>query len=344
MITELALENFRTFEKESFSFSPITVLVGNNGVGKTSVLEAISMLSLTSSWRTEKDSEVVFWEAPFCRVTSGDMELVIQVSPYMKRIRVNEVSRRAAQVIGYMPTILFQPDDLQLLYGAPTVRRQYIDRVISQTSQVYTKAVIQLQQVLKQRNRLLKNIQEGVSQESELPFWDLQLADLREVIFNERTKFLTYLQERVSGTYQEMVPDGPEITVHYIESPHSREHGFLEHLSRNRGKEIGAGVSLYGPHREDIEVRWGVHLAQQSMSRGQSRALMVAFKIAELGFITDMTGNKPILLLDDIFSELDLERRHRLFSVFRDYQTIMTTTELGIVKDIVGDDVQIIEL
>jgi len=344
MIERLHVQYFRGFSDKSFEFGPVTVLVGNNGSGKTSVLEAISLLSLTTSWKTEKDSEVIQWGAPFTRVMSGDLELVIQNHPYLKRMRIDGVSKRAAQVIGYFPTVLFQPDDLQLLYGAPSGRRQYLDRAISQTSAKYTRAVLQLQQVLKQRNKLLKQINEGEAGEGQLPFWDGQLADLHLIIQEERKRFIEELQERVPSLFTEMVP-GPEgITIKYLISPHSTEHDFLEHLTRNRHKEIAAGASLYGPHREDIEVMWGEHPAQQSMSRGQSRSLMVAFKIAELEFIGARTEQKPILLLDDIFSELDLDRRHRLFQVLGDYQTIMTTTELGTVKDEVNKSATIISL
>jgi len=344
MIEGLRLENFRVFEQAEFSFGPVTVIVGNNGVGKTSILEAISMLSLTTSWKTEKDSEVVRWEAPFTRVTSGDRELVVQVHPYMKRMKIDGISKRATEVIGSFPTILFEPDDLSLLYAAPSQRRQYIDRTISQTSQAYTRAVLQMQQVLKQRNRLLKNIQEGMAGESELPFWDQQLAELQEVIQEERAAFLTFLQEKVPAVFDGMVPGGLDSQIHYLKSPHAAEQEFRHHLEKNRYKEIAAGVSLYGPHREDFSVTWAGHPVEQGMSRGQSRALMVAFKMAELDYIAERSEKRPVLLLDDIFSELDLERRHRLFSVLSGYQVIMTTTELGAVQEMIAGEVSVISL
>ena len=344
MIEHLVLDNFRNYSHTEFNFAKTTVIIGDNGSGKTNILEAISMLSLTTSWRAEKDSEVVKWEAPFSRITSGLMELVIQSSPYLKRMRIDGVSKRTQQVIGLFPTILFQPDDMQLLYGSPHFRRQYLDRVISQTSHAYIKAVLELQQVLKQRNRLLKHIQEGLASDDQLPFWDGQLAALQEIIQAERLAFITFLQKEIPPVFEDMVPGSQPISLHYLKSPHITEHSFYDHLQKNRMKEIAAGLTLYGPHREDISVRWGEHLVEQSMSRGQARSLLIAFKIAELAFITSKSEIRPVLLLDDIFSELDAERRHRLFEVFGDYQVIMTTTELGSIKKDLGDDVLVIEL
>lgn len=344
MIEEVKLENFRGFENAQFHFAPLTVITGNNGAGKTSIIEAIYLLSLTTSWRTEKDTEVIKWGAPFTRVVSQETELVIQSSPYLKRIKVDGISKRATQVIGLMPTILFQPDDVQLLYGAPAYRRQYLDRVISQTAPQYTQAILQLGKVLKQRNRLLKDICEGVASADQLAFWDLQLSEVQEIIQHHRRLFVQAVHERIPEVFKGMVPSELEVRLAYHESPHGHAHSFLEHLQMNRMKEIAAGNSLYGPHREDFELFWGEHPVAESMSRGQSRALLVAFKIAELEYVTEHTGIKPILLLDDIFSELDAERRERLVMIFGEYQVIMSTTELGPVEKLLKGKVSIIEI
>lgn len=345
MITSLQLFNFRNYSEREFQFSPgITVIAGPNGVGKTNILEALNMISITNSWRAEKDNEVIKWGSGFTRVIGGDLELVIQTHPYMKRIRIDGVSKRTYQVIGHFPTILFQPDDIQLLYGAPAFRRSYLDRLISQTSIFYTRAVLEMQKVLKQRNRLLKNIQEGKSSDEELSFWDQQLADQREIIQQERCQFTDFLQAQIPALFAEMVTENGKIKLHYLKSPTTSEVNFLQHLRHNRVKEVAAGVSLYGPHREDLHLKWGEHPVEQSMSRGQARALLVAFKIAELNYLTAHNKTKPVLLLDDIFSELDAERRRRLFQVLGDYQIIITTTELGPVKAVFKDKVEVIEL
>lgn len=344
MIEKIFLENFRNYTEREFSLAPLTVIVGNNGAGKTNILEAIYMLSLTTSWRVEKDSEVIRWGAPLARVTSGSKELVVQAHPYLKRMRIDGVSKRTYQVIGLFPTVLFQPDDMQFIYGAPSLRRHYIDRTISQTSPIYTKAIIELNQVLKQKNRLLKNIQEGVSGPEELLFWNQELARLQEVIQVKRVEFIDSINRTVPPVFSQMVPEGGKLALYYAESPHAHEHSFLDHLERNKAKEIAAGVSLYGPHREDLLVHWEGRLAEHCMSRGQARSLMIAFKVVELSFLQEKNEEKPVLLLDDIFSELDKERRERLVGLFGDYQVIMTTTELGPVGKVIQKSASVIDL
>lgn len=344
MINDLALTNFRNYPERHFEFSAQNVLLGPNGVGKTNVLEAIHLLSLTTSWRTERDTEVVRWETPFTRVVSGVHELVIQASPYLKRLRIDGVGKRTGEVIGRLPTVLFQPDDMQLLYGSPSYRRHYLDRVITQASPTYTKAILSLVHILRQRNRLLKNIKEGKATREELVFWNTQMVEVHQVTQPARAEFLIYIDSQLNTVFQEMVPDSPAVHVHYSQSPHQVESGFLKHLQLNQEKEIAAGASLYGPHREDLHFKWGEHSAEQALSRGQARALLIALKLAELNYLTERTETPPILLLDDIFSELDKERRRRLFQVLGEYQVIITTTDLDELGAKAKKDFAIIEL
>lgn len=344
MFDRVQLQSFRCYASKEVVLGHTTILTGPNGSGKTAILEALALLSLTSSWRTERDSEVVRWGDPFCRVTSGEVELVVQVQPYLKRLKVDGVSQRTYQVIGRNPTVLFQPEDIAILTGAPSVRRHYLDRTISQTSSVYTRAILDLQPVLKQRNRLLKQMGEGQASDSELLFWDTELDRLHALIQPEREAFVLFLNQRVPTLFAEMVQGGGEVQIQYVPSPKHSILPFLEHLTTNRLKEVASGASLYGPHREDIELYWGEHLVSESMSRGQSRALLIACKVAELEYIAGRAEVRPLLLLDDIFSELDTERRERLFHVLGDYQTVMTTTELGSVEKLLNSQVEVVEL
>jgi len=344
MLERIELHDFRCWTDKSFNLAPTTIFTGPNGSGKTAILEAIVMLSLTTSWRTERDNEVVRWGTPFCRVTGNEMELVVQSQPYLKRLRVDGISLRTHQVIGRMPTVLFQPDDVAILTGAPSIRRHYIDRTISQTNPIYTRALLELGPVLKQRNRLLKQISEGEAHIEELAFWDTELARLQAVIQPERAQFVEYLNSSVAAIFREMVPEGGDVRIEYQFSPRHTELSFLEHLLQNRFKELAAGVSLYGPHREDIALFWGEHVVSESMSRGQGRALLLACKIAELEYIASHAEVRPILLLDDIFSEFDKARRERLFAVLGNYQTVMSTTEISEVQSQLSNGTSIIEV
>jgi DNA replication and repair protein RecF len=338
MLSELHLQHFRNHEQVSFHFGAQTIIVGPNGAGKTNVLEAVSMLSLTTSWRTTKDSEVVTWDTPFARVISGERELVIQRKPYLKRVRIDGVSKRVGEVVGTLPTVLFQPDDSQLISGSPSYRRAAVDRLLSQVVPGYLTELSRLQRVLKQRNKLLKRIQDGEASSTELDYWNEQLAECTAQIREAREVELPKLAEAVQGAFAELVPQSELVTLTYQASPATARstEEIASHLAHNQHKEIAAGVTLYGPQREDILFTWGSHPAAEGMSRGQVRALVLAFKLAEVACMEQRTGMAPILLLDDVYSEFDKERRQAVTTLTRKYQSILTTTDLdGMEHDIV---------
>lgn len=344
MLEHLALEHFRSHTHFSLDFAPVTALVGQNGAGKTNILEAVSMLSLTTSWRTEQDSEVIAWDAPFCRITGDLQELVIQRLPYLKRLRVDGVSKRTLQVVGILPTVLFQPDDIQLLYGSPALRRAYMDRLLAQSIASYAREHAEISKVLKQRNRLLKLIGNGQASSSELLFWDKELDRLRTGIDSARQAFFLFLEEELPPLFAKLLPEAPLTSVIYLHSPSSQQGSFLEHLLTKRDREILAGTSLYGPHREDLQFLWDDRPITASMSRGQARALLMALKMVEIRYLETHNETKPILLLDDIFSEFDRERRNRLVGMIGEYQTILTTTELGEIQPLLPAESLVVRL
>ncbi len=329
MLTELTLQNFRNHPERRVEFGQQTVIIGANGAGKTAILEAVSLLSLTTSWRASKDSEVIAWETSFTRIVSGEREFVIQRKPYYKRIRIDGMSKRAGEVVGTMPTVLFQPDDSQLITGSPTYRRNTLDRLLAQSTPGYLGSLTRLQRVLKQRNKLLKRIQEGEARQEELDYWDTQLATETAIIRVARVTTLPQFMVTVTRAFAELIPGTPAISITYEQSPkHAVTEGeILQHLLDNRYKELAAGVTLYGPQREDITFLWGEHPAVEAMSRGQMRALVLAFKLAEVQHVEEATGQSPILLLDDVYSEFDRDRRKAVTELTRKYQSILTATE-----------------
>jgi DNA replication and repair protein RecF len=330
LINELHLFNFRNHKDKKVTFGQQTVIIGPNGAGKTNILEAISLLSLTTSWRAGKDSEVVGWDEPFTRLVSGDREMVVQRKPYYKRIRIDGVSKRANEVVGTMPTVLFQPDDSQLVSGSPSYRRAALDRLLSQSVPGYLGSLTRLQRVLRQRNKLLKQVQEGQAQPDELVYWDVELA--KETAFIRAARFgaLPDFSATVEAAFAELIVGTAPLHMHYEQSPkHAEtETAILHHLQENRYKEMGAGVTLYGPQREDITFMWGEHPAVEGMSRGQVRALVLAFKLAEVRHVEEATELAPILLLDDVYSEFDKERRGLVTELTHKYQSVLTTTDL----------------
>ncbi len=344
LLPEISLESFRNHEKESFSLGEVTVILGNNGSGKTAILEAISLLSVADSWKTDRDSEVVQWEKPFCRVVGGSSEVVIQVSPGLKRYRIDGVSKRLGDVLGRMPTVLFQPDDSMVIHGSPAGRRALVDRLLSQVVPGYAKNLQLLQKVLKQRNKLLRQVQEGAASLEELPYWDGELMKLILQIQPAREKVLNEITPTITEFFHELIPEIGQLVVHYQKSPNTPgelPEDFFEH---QRHKEVAAGITLYGPHREDITLTLDGHSADATLSRGQTRALVLAIKLAELTYIEKVSEVKPILLLDDIFAEFDQERRAKIFSLITKYQTVMTVTDLAGVEENLPREVKIIQL
>lgn len=333
LLHSLRLVNFRNHRDYSITFSPVTIITGANGSGKTSILEAISYISVATSWKTERDAEVICWDEGFCRVIGGatvEHELALQRSPSYKRLRIDGISKRLKDVLGELPTVLFQPDDSMILYGAPAYRRQLLDRLLSQTESGYAPQLQQYQKVLKQRNKLLKRVQEGLAGAAELDYWDVQLAEAATIIQDAREKFVTYLQENLPQRFAELMPGTEPVSVHYQRSPESEE--LLAKLRQSREKEIAAGSTLYGPHREDLLFLYGKVSADTAVSRGQGRALVVALKLLEVAYIESVTEKRAILLLDDIFSEFDEERQVQLLALLPSHQTILTTTHIDALR------------
>lgn len=322
-LSQLQLSSFRNHTNLDLEFGPITAITGPNGSGKTAILEAVSYLSVAGSWKVDRDSEVIQWEQPFARVVSGDREIVLQRSPSIKRLRIDGISKRLSEVLGSLPTVIFQPDDSQLVHGSPSYRRKTLDRLLSQTQPGYAKALLTLQKILKQRNHLLKMVAGSKSSPSELSFWDQELVLVSQVIQAARKELLRQFSETVSTHFAELMPETLPAHLDYQESNAS-----LEHLEQNRFKELAIGTTLYGPHREDLRIFLGDHPAEEVMSRGQTRAFVLAFRLAELSYIKEHLETPPVLLLDDIFAEFDSERRERIFKLLGEYQTILTETEL----------------
>jgi DNA replication and repair protein RecF len=327
VIQQLSLTNFRNHASLEVSLEKVTVITGPNGSGKTAILEALSYLSVAESWKAERDAEVIKWHEPFARIVGDDREVALQRSPSYKRYRIDGVSKRFTEILGTLPTVLFQPDDSSLVYGSPAARRRLLDRLLSQVVPGYAKALTTLQKVLKQRNRLLKQIQEGEASTTQLDYWDTELATHAVLICDARRNLLAAITPIVQQHYQELMPTSEGISITYECSP--RDGGdFLHHVQEQRTKEVQAGTTLYGPHREDLLFLYGEHHAAECLSRGQARALVLAIKLAEVAYVESQTTIPPILLLDDIFAEFDHDRRERIVSLLHRYQSVLTTTDM----------------
>lgn len=365
--------NFRNYEHLELDFKPGMVLLqGENGQGKSNLLEAIYLLAVAKSPRASTDREIVrrqpVDEETYSRVSAvveidanadesrdGPLKLQIDFSStpvpseddsdnigsiggitVQKYIRVNGVPRRASSLVGQLNAVMFSAEDLELVYGSPSVRRRYMDILISQLDQQYLRALQRYQRVLTQRNSLLKAIREGRSQESELAFWDEQLVGEGQYIISQRVLCIQELSEMASPIQQGLSGIGeameifyqPNVTLSADRSQEGISEAMHSSLQDRRRRELAQGVTVTGPHRDDLQMLLGGMDVGAYASRGQSRTVVLAMKLAEAGYLKARRGQEPILLLDDVLSELDSQRRlHVLDQASKYQQSFLTTAE-----------------
>jgi DNA replication and repair protein RecF len=254
-----------------------------------------------------------------------------------KRIRVNGVARRAASLAGVLRTVMFAPEEMLLVAGSPSLRREALDRLATQRSPAYARDLATYGRALQQRNGLLRLIREEQATRAELRFWDAQLLDSGTAVREERQRLLVALAEPLAAAHAEIAPDeaaGGRLAATYAtNAPQHPGESVREALARRLGetadKEAWNGTTLVGPHRDDLVFELGGRPLASFASRGQQRTAILAFKLAEVDLLTALDGGPPLLLLDDVFSELDPERRaHLVRRISGLPQAFVTTTTL----------------
>ena len=360
-VSHLGLQNFRNFAELDLDLSPgRTVLFGGNAQGKTNLLEALSMFATAKSPRAAHEREVIRWEAleeeiPFARVRGAfekadgrlQVEIVVQLAqepggdegagpalPLQKRVRVNGVPRRASDLVGEVTAVLFSPQDIELVYGPPPVRRRYLDMTLCQVDRPLLRELRRYAKVVSQRNYLLKAIREARARRDELAFWDKGLVEAGSFIVARRMEAMESLGELGRAIHGELSGGNEDLELRYLPSVVAgRGEGevsraFQEALEAVRERELLQGVSLVGPHRDDFQFLVNGRELAVFGSRGQQRTAALSLKLAEARFMTDRTGERPVLLLDDVFSELDGFRREYLLSWITGWdQALLTTAE-----------------
>jgi DNA replication and repair protein RecF len=375
-LRELELDEFRSFRALRLSVDPAGFrIVGANASGKSTLLEAIAMLATTRSPRTSSEREVAHWESgkdlsvpPYARLRGGferldglhEVELRLSFDPtgqgpLKKQARFDDRPVRAVEAVGQFKTVLFGPEDVDLISGPPSGRRRYLDIAISQASRDYLRALSRYGKVLEQRNGLLRSFaRDGVGFSSprpgqELPFWNAELAAAAVEVLATRLGAVNSLSARAAKHFASLTGD-ESLSLSYVSSrvllppsPHTftdwrqpptefrqalaaaMAHG----LEAHRGEELRRGVTAVGPHRDDFAVTAdGIDLGRFG-SRGQQRLAVVAIKLAELDLLEDAAGEAPVLLLDDVLSELDAVHGQKLIALLaeRRAQICITATE-----------------
>ncbi|KRK95314.1 DNA replication/repair protein RecF [Companilactobacillus futsaii] len=345
-VKELKLQNYRNYESLNVNFSPaINVFLGENAQGKTNLLESMYFLALTRSHRTSNDKDLIRWGSDFARISgtvikdnSSRLKLDLVISKSGKKAKLNNLEqRKLSSYIGNLNVVLFSPEDLSIVKGNPGIRRKFIDMEFGQMSAQYLKTMSQFKAVLKQRNAYLKKLQHH--QANDMIYLDV-LSDqfsayCAEVIFS-RLQFLQKLQNHIEKIHGNITENNENLKIVYKtffnvegKSLENIYDTFKDNFKQNYQKEIKRGVTLFGPHRDDIKFLVNEKNVQDFGSQGQQRSVALSLKLAEVELIKDQVGDYPILLLDDVLSELDHKRQtHLLSSIKKGIQTFITTTSI----------------
>lgn len=324
----------------------INIIYGNNAQGKTNILESLYLLALTKSHRTSKDKELVRWDQSFsvikCSLANrlGNIELEIQLNSKGKKAKVNHLEKRKlSEYIGTFNVVMFAPEDLILVKGSPQNRRKFLDLEIGQVSPSYIHHLSQFQKIIQQRNNLLKDFSKENKNKIELlDIWDVQMIEHGTKVMMRRNLFIDKLQKWANAIHADITDGKENIRISYkpsflVEDFNEGEANVIKiyknHLTKVRQQEIYRGTTLIGPHRDDLEFFVNDINVQLYGSQGQQRTTALSLKLAEIELIYEETGEYPILLLDDVLSELDKKRQtHLIKAIENKVQTMITTTSI----------------
>jgi len=360
-INTLHLTNFRNYKELSFDVPcSVSVFWGNNAQGKTNLLESICFLATTRFSRRVPDREIMNWHSladtiAFARVAADvvkaerniSLEIILRPrslafedtgpSALNKQTKVNAIGRKAVDYIGQLNTVMFSPRDIDLITEEPSLRRRYLDITNSQIDRSYLRGLQRYNKVLSRRNHLLRHIAAGHSRPDELQFWDEELIANGAYLIYRRKGMLAALQALAEPIHDELSAGKEKLALEYVCSlmenqeagPEDIEKAFGNALASQREKEILRGQSLIGPHRDDLKFLInGIDMGSYG-SRGQQRTIALSIRLAEAEFMMNQTGQAPVLLLDDVLSELDAQRRRHLLSKVTGYeQVLITSTDL----------------
>lgn len=343
MLQSLSLTSFRSHDALQIDFSPTcTVIIGPNASGKTSIIEAIHLLANGSSFRAGKVEEMVAFGAEWARITgalehdSEPTELSVLLTrgilqgkkTQSKHFSINGVNKRLKSILGQLQTAVFRPEDMRIVEGSPTRRRKFLDEVMGSFDSEYLRSLKVYEQSLRRYNKLLEFVREGQQPRTVLAYWERSLVKHGEYVQQQRQDFFSATKQvsfavQFEGKYQ----------------PSAMTEDRLDHY---RDRAIAAGYSLIGPHKDDFEVHCDVedlwrgkltqfHNVALYGSRGQQRLAVLWLKACQLAYVEQQTNQRPVLLLDDIFSELDAENRDVVLGLIHHHQAIVTSADHSVV-------------
>ena len=334
-ISSLSLANFRNYTSEKIEFSPYTnVIYGDNAQGKTNILEAVYLCGTTKSHRGSKDREMIrFHENEShikLRINKGGISHRIDM--HLKKNKAKGIAidgipiRKAKELLGIVNIVFFSPEDLNIIKNGPGERRRFLDSELCQLNKIYLSDLFQYNHILNQRNKLLKDIAQKESLKSTLDIWDEQLVRYGASVIRSRREFVCEMNEVIQRIHSSITGEKEQIELIY--EPNVEEEQFLEILLKNREKDFKFKNTSSGPHRDDMCVKINHIDIRKYGSQGQQRTAALSLKLSEIHLVERKIKDVPILLLDDVLSELDVNRQNYLLESIKNIQTMITCTGL----------------
>ena len=332
LIKNIYLEDFRNYEKQNIDLSNnINVFYGNNAQGKTNILEALYFCALGRSFRTFKENELIKFEKSNAKIiveytkNERDNQIEINLNKNSKKVvKLNGIKiNKNSELLGNLNLVIFSPDDIIILKQAPQLRRKFLDILISQLKPNYVHMLSEYNKVLDQRNAYLKT-----KNTETIDIWDEQLALYAEKIFDYRENYIQKLKEKMQEIHPKLTNQKENIDIKY-KSNFKNKIDFLDNLKKGLQNDLFKGYTHYGIHRDDFEITINNNVLNIYGSQGQHRTAILSLKIAEMEIIKEEILENPILLLDDVTSELDLERVNSIFNIVKDYQVFITCTDIN---------------
>ncbi|MBR3623002.1 MAG: DNA replication/repair protein RecF [Selenomonadaceae bacterium] len=337
-IKKIYLTNFRNYSSLELKLNNgVNIFLGENGAGKTNILEALSLASVTVSYRTRTDSDLIKWENDSAEIrveyerygVTSEIKLILHKRG-RKEIFVNSNKSSAKEIVGNLTTVVFSPEDLMLVKGAPSLRRSFIDREISQASPFYMDNLMRYNKVLKERNSLLKQLKEGGSREL-LDIYDMQLARYAAFVAAKRIEAVGRLDKIAKAIGVEISSNKESFGLQYSLSgvENISEEYYLKKLKEMRERDIMRGSTGVGPHLDDLIFTINENELKKYGSQGQQRTAVLGMKLSEVIFLKEEKDEYPLLLLDDVLSELDEYRRNALVKYLKNENitTVLTATD-----------------
>ena len=335
IIKSLELKNFRNYKELNISFDARTnIMYGDNAQGKTNVLESLYLCGTTKSHKGSKDREMILFEEneAHIRAVVEKNGMENQIDLHLKKssskgIAINRIPiKKASEIFGILNIVFFSPEDLNIIKDGPAQRRRFLDMELSQLDRIYLYNLTKYNRILQQRNKLLKDIYFRPDLETTLPVWDEQLLMYGAKIIERRKQFLSELNGIVYGIHKNISGDKEKLALRY--EPSADAGGLKEELESVRQRDLKMGMTSCGPHRDDISFLINGTDIRKYGSQGQQRTSALSLKLAEIELVKKLINDTPVLLLDDVLSELDSSRQNYLLNSIHDIQTIITCTGL----------------